>query len=587
MSCISVIKDLKIVQAAAASVSHLGALSENVGHQLPREVLEALAGCLRVKPVAECALGDLVALPSEPLPVDPVAAYSMLVQVPLVGAVVRQLPGDGSMEVEVERWPRGGFSAAGGAEAAWFLSRRVIVPAGVEGNSLAICVVNPDLMLMPAAGAASVGGKFVRTVGENEGVVGTPEGKPVLAFIFKDEDGGQRRVQTKGDAYVRYERVRGLLRVWSPNVVEAFIWDLVLNSTRLFQHVSFVARTGPWRSVSHELFAGVQKIRDSWVLRDEPNFIRVIMARWSFCEGDRLRLVSFAGPGGNWPLRDEGQDDAGWMRLEGTLRLLSRILAAVWDESFKHVFMEAMELVSEQTLELRLYSVAYVVSRIEIAMSNFADVVFGPRRKEGGVSASFPAQGGGVVVKKCESPADWARLLTNLVTDAVNMATWEPAPTIRFYARGGEYDSFVHPRHGWGGPTATTGAAVVGKVAAVATPDRTGGDMSHKRPGGPPASHEEKPDAALGSSGADVTKKARLGSAPAICQRALAAYVKFKGEDGKVEPCPFGNKCRYSHDTTAMKMLTTHEAIAVCERMPSGKKEKVVECIGKSPNLFK
>lgn len=64
-------------------------------------------------------------------------------------------------------------------------------------------------------------------------------------------------------------------------LAESFIRTLVLYVPRLL-----VAKAGPWCDMTGEFMAGIQCVRDSWVLKDESYFLRVLTKsiRWLCCE---------------------------------------------------------------------------------------------------------------------------------------------------------------------------------------------------------------------------------------------------------------------------------------------------------------
>ena len=320
--------------------------------RLPAHVAAAIAVGLQVDLWNPLCVGSLIAIPVRPLPHDPVDALVALATLPLVGARVRSVSALGVLELCIERWPRSCAVFDGGGEKVFRCGRLISAPLPALPETLVVVsVLDPESYFRPvlepqgkSIGASVSFGSQVQqpgdVVSECSGTVCavTQKLKPVAQFQFIDDDGMAHIISSNADAAGRYDKVRGLLRVWSPALIFKFVRDLEIDFSAMCREIGF-AGLPTFAGMEGGFFPLVRRVRHSPCLSSPGQVERVVCAQWCLTDPARLRLSDLAAEPVVWPAPSApALQEAGRVTLRATLINIGRVLAAVWHTAFLGAF---------------------------------------------------------------------------------------------------------------------------------------------------------------------------------------------------------------------------------------------------------
>jgi hypothetical protein len=525
--------------------------------RLPSHVAAAIAVGLQVDLWNPLCVGSLIAIPVRPLPHDPVEALVALATLPLVGARVRSVSALGVLELCIERWPRSCAVFDGGGEKVFRCGRLISAPLPALPETLVVVsVLDPESYFRPvlepqgkSIGASVSFGSQVQqpgdVVSECSGTVCavTQKLKPVAQFQFIDDDGMAHIISSNADAAGRYDKVRGLLRVWSPALIFKFVRDLEIDFSAMCREIGF-AGLPTFAGMEGGFFPLVRRVRHSPCLSSPGQVERVVCAQWCLTDPARLRLSDLAAEPVVWPAPSApALQEAGRVTLRATLINIGRVLAAVWHTAFLGAFQPFIDLLDDTPNIPERYSVIYLVSRIEIALSSFAQVVF---RSPGSPPVAGPRGG-------FRSASEWAGVLTAAIHKASDTSRWELPPTREFFEFGGEFTSLF-------AMTPRDKVDRGGKKRVVDVVDQSADTSStlKKRP---------KDDR--------------------ICYTMMASWLKAKGADGKAFPACARDPCRFPHDIQRLQKLSVAQLQEVANRAPPRFTEGLLAAIQARAPLLK
>ena len=287
-------------------------------------------------------------------------------------------------------------------------------------------------------------------------------------------------------------------------------------------------------------FPMARRLRGTPLLSDEGLFRKLLMGQWALADPARLRLHELGVDPAPWPhYEDHAAQLSGRRRLAATLEYVGVSLAVIWSAEFKDVFVPFVDVLEACPCVADDYTVIYLVSRVEHALSEFANRVFGSLPKP-------PDYAG------AQLPAAWAKLLKRFVVAAAETAKWEAPPTWKFFAYDGEYVSFfespdapplVHRRNK---KTKKTGRDVPAPVVLKG------------------AGHEADANNSTATTTRKDDKNVKLKR---VCHLAVAEWLKAKDEAGALVKCGHGSKCIYSHDLAGVQALPAQGLSAFVESM--------------------
>ena len=327
---------------------------------------------------------------------------------------------------------------------------------------------------------------------------------------------------------------------------------------QLHSVVQFAASQGPFSNLSDTTFAAVRRVRQAPVLQHLASFKKLLLARWRLSDPSRLRLAEVGVEVQAWPHQDNpAEREVGHRRLVETVNHLARLLSSLWDKSFADVFapfllvMEATPNVAER------YSTIYLVSRLERALSFFAESVFD--RQLVGASVDIPPN-------VAKPPSAWAEVLRAAVVRESTTELWEPVPTLAFFEFNGEHTTFAAKKKREGSPTG-------------------GGASKRKRNKNKPVVISETAPA---SATTVVESTAVSSSAPLAIQPRGVAFCfnhfgNWLGAQTANGPLVCNRtQCRHSHDKAAYGRLTKAQAVSLVASWPSAVQPAILAAIDSS-----
>ena len=546
------------VQACANSIQNVQLTDAAVGALSAEDpkLAECLVSCFHLDQLGSGLIGDLVAVPTSALPDDPAEALKGLVRTPMVGVTISAPLPNGGWEALVSRLPAHGLQFD---ETVWYVGRNLqLVPASAESRHVPIVirVKHPDVAFRPAS--VSQGKK--RSVddvakGEGEGSVEDSDNvKRLVQYWFIDDDGVKRSVASKSDYKPRYLLIKGLLRVWPDRLQSRFIHDFNVQFQELWHVLIFDSGVGTYMTAATPVerwFPLARRIRGLPLLQDEHLFRKVLMGHWNLADPARVRLHEVGVDVVPWPHHKEHAAQlAGRRRLVHTLEVLGVALAAIWSAEFKDVFVPFMEVLDACPCVADDYTVVYLASRVEHALSEFVNRVFGSLPK--------PSE-----LKDAQPPAEWAKVLLKMICAAADTTKWELPPTWKFFAYDGEFVNFFDSklvqthetrtgkRKKRGGlKNQTQGTPAVTPVTPVATVT----PVDNVRP-------------VKGSDQSATKTKKEKQPSNRVCHLAVAEWLKAKDDSGAALKCKHGPQCKYSHELTAVQALPESGLSALIEAM--------------------
>jgi hypothetical protein len=356
--------------------------------------------------------------------------------------------------------------------------------------------------------------------------------KPVAQFQFMDDDGVCHIISSNAEAACRYDKVRGFLRVWSSALAYKFIRDLEIDFRAVCTEIG-LAGLPSFSCMEGTVFPLVRRVHQSPCLSSAAQIERVLCAQWSLTDPTRLRLADLAAESIVWPAHTApGLQFAGRETLSSTLINIGRVFAAIWDKAFLRAFQPFLDILDATPNIPDRYAVIYLVSRIEIALSCFAEAVFWS-------PASPPVVG---TRRESRSPSDWASVLTTAISKAADTSRWELPPTREFFQPGGEFDSLF----------ATT---------PVATKRSRGGKTRGK--------DDDAPSAAASTSKRPRNSNDVPSSNVKPCYAMMASWLKAKDDDGAVFPACDRDRCRFSHDVKMFQKLSVSQLRDFAQKTPT------------------
>jgi hypothetical protein len=288
------------------------------------------------------------------------------------------------------------------------------------------------------------------------------------------------------------------------------------------------------------LFPLVRRVRHSPCFASPVQLERVLCAKWCLTDPARLRLSDLAAESVVWPAPGAPElQDAGRETLRATLVNIGRVFAALWNNAFLRTFQPFIDLLDDTPNIPERYTVVYLVSRIEIALSCFAQAVF-----RSPVSPPVVATRG-----ERRSASEWAGLLTAAILKAADTSRWELPPTREFFEFGGEF-AYLFEKTPRDKVDRGRKKRVVGDVASSAATSST----LQKR------QQTQKDD-------------------PSICYAMMATWLKAKKADGTAFKACARDPCRYSHDVKRLQTLSVEQLQHYANGSPPLFKESLLVAI--------
>jgi hypothetical protein len=359
--------------------------------------------------------------------------------------------------------------------------------------------------------------------------------KTLDGFLVKCADGVDREVTTKAGAKERAFAVQGLLRIWSKETSDIFLRDLTLDFARIRRAASsrHPGSSMPDEYLEEELkmFEGLDAINYLPCIKDDSKLKRIIMGAWDLTGADRLLLSDFLvskPAAGGWDITSEPLSKLIFFEACKNLQLC---MGAVWGDKFAKAIRSIFTLQYEKKRLIHYYPSAYMAAMVEQALHRFHVIVFSEVNVSGSARANLR-----------RTPRGCAKILRELMDDAMDTTQWEPFRCDMFFAPGGYYDLHCKvkaPKTAHGPTTAKTSAPATGdaskkgarklrKRKAAATGTTTTTDGKH----------------ATTATTSTVSETQRT----ILCMRRLAEEFGPKG----TQPCPLKDNCGYIHSSKAI-----------------------------------
>ena len=359
------------------------------------------------------------------------------------------------------------------------------------------------------------------------------ERKMLNGFYIRCADNVKRVVMTKTGADAKILEIQGLLRVWTTEVSDVYLRDLVLDFP-MIRRAANSKHPGAFMADDYleaelGMFEKLSAINDLPCVKSDTILRKTVMGYWDLTKPDRLTLSNFlvSKQEGGWSVTSEALSKVLIFEAAKNLQLT---IGAVWGKAFHAALDPIFELQYEKKQLVHYYPAAYIAAQLERALHRFNIIVFAERST-------------GKYTTQRRTPQGCAELLRTLVMDAVDYKAWEPFRCDMFFAPGGYYELHCKktPKTPEGGDKSTKDARSSGQSSQVAAKRQKKAGSTGKTP-----STTEKP-------AITTTREPKT----VICVNRLAELFGPKGTAAcSNNPCPFIHYRKTIFETPKADVLT-------------------------------